>query len=560
MPPIPDRLRRRQTELSLGARDERMAQLASEEFDLLVVGGGITGCGVALDAAARGVTTALVEARDFASGTSSRSSKLIHGGLRYLRHREFGMVREASVERRRLQELAPGLVSSLPFVLPVYGSAWESLRYRVGLTLYDLVANFGNTARHRRLHPAEVESTVPGLQTTGLDAAYRYFDAVTDDARLTIQVAKVAASLGAVLVNHARVTALHRQNGRTEAATVHDALTDREFQIRARKVVLAGGVWMDELLALDDPKLAPNMRPARGVNIVVPGDRLPAGAAIAMTVPSDGRLVFAIPWHHRTLISTTDSPYSGDLAHPEFEMAEVDYLLEVVDHYFPGAGLGRQDVVAAQAGLRPLIAEPGKGVEDLSRRERLIHTPSGVLAVGGGKLTTYRPIAEKVVAAVIGDLAERGGNLPEGSAGTECIPLNRRIDDTPVESRGGVSGLDDADYLEWAYGADARLLSSRATGADARPILPGRPYVEAEIDYAVDREMAVRLSDFLSQRLRCLLIDDDQGMAAAERVASIMGCRLGWDEHQRQQQVATYRKRAGCYSPGKRGGGAREAG
>ena len=228
-----------------------MAHLASEEFDLLVVGGGITGCGVALDAAARGVTTALVEARDFASGTSSRSSKLIHGGLRYLRHREFGMVREACVERRRLQELAPGLVSSLPFVLPVYGGAWESLRYRVGLTLYDLVASFGNTARHRRLRRAEVESTVPGLRTTGLDAAYRYFDAVTDDARLTIQVAKVAASLGAVLVNHARVTALHRQNGRTGAATVHDALTDREFQIRARKVVLAGGVWLDELLALE---------------------------------------------------------------------------------------------------------------------------------------------------------------------------------------------------------------------------------------------------------------------------------------------------------------------
>ena len=430
----------------------------------------------------------------------------------------------------------------------------------MGLTLYDLVAGFGNTARHRRLPQAEIEAKFPGLRTAGLDAAYRYFDAVTDDARLTIQVAKVAGSLGAVLANHAPVTALHRHNGRIGVARVRDALTDREFQIRARKVVLAGGVWLDELLALDDPELAPKMRPARGVNIVVPGDRLPAGAAIAMTAPADGRLVFAIPWHHRTLISTTDCPYKGDLAHPGFEMAEVDYLLEVADHHFPGAGLGRRDVVAAQAGLRPLIAEPGKGVEDLSRRERLIHTPSGVLAVGGGKLTTYRPIAEKVVDAVIRDLVERGVDVPNGSAGTEHIPLNRRIEDAPVESRDGVSGLDDASYLEWAYGADARLLSGRGAGDDARPLLAGQPYVEAEIEYAAAREMAVRLADFLGQRLRCLLIDDEQGMVAVERVATIMGRRLGWDERQHQQEVAAYRERAERYSLRERDGGSRGAG
>jgi glycerol-3-phosphate dehydrogenase len=241
-------------------------------------------------------------------------------------------------------------------------------------------------------------------------------------------------------------------------------------------------------------------------------------------------------------------------------MEEVDYLLEVADHHVPAAGLGRQDVISAQAGLRPLIAEPGKGVEDLSRRERLIQTPSGVLAVGGGKLTTYRPIAEKVVDAVMRDLAERGAEVPDGSAETKHIPLNRRIDDAPVENRSGVSGLDDAGYLEWAYGADAGLLSGRVAGNGARALLPGRPYIEAEIEYAMDREMAVRLADFMSQRLRCLLIDEDQGMAAAERVATIMGHRLGWDERQHQQEVAAYRQRADRYSLRERDGSGREAG
>lgn len=545
MPPTAAGLRGRQGELSLGARRDRLAELEGREFDLLVIGGGITGCGIALDAAARGLATALVEARDFASGTSSRSSKLIHGGLRYLRHWEFGLVREASAERRLLQDLAPGLVSSLPFILPVYGGRWESLRYRAGLTLYDLLAGFRNSPRHRRLSSRELDTDSPGLRRSGLDAAYRYRDAVTDDARLTIQVAKVAASLGAVLVNHAPLTALHRRGGRTEAATALDDLTGREFRIRARKIVLAGGVWLDELLALDAPDLAHSMRPARGVNIVVPGEKFPTGAAIAMTSPSDGRLVFAIPWFHRTLISTTDSPFQGDLANPGFELAEVDYLLEVANHHFPDAGLGHRDLVSVQSGLRPLIAEPGKKtVEDLSRRERLIHTPSGVLAVGGGKLTTYRPIAGKVVDAVLDDLNERGISFPEAGVTTHGIPLNRRIDDKPVTNVDGVSGLRDDRYLEWAYGADAHLLAAPGTGDAGRPLLSCRPYVEAEVGYAVDREMAMSVSDFMAQRLRCLMIDDDQGLAGAERVATIMGRQLGWDEVECRGQVTDYRQQA----------------
>ena len=456
-PPSP--LRQRQRELFLGPRPDRIAELGSREFDLLVVGGGITGCGIALDAAARGLTTALVEARDFASGTSSRSTKLIHGGLRYLRHREFRLVREASAERRLLQRLAPGLVSSIPFVLPVYDSRWESLKYRAGLTLYDVVAGFRNTARHRRLRDRDIDVHYPGLRRPGLTAAYRYFDAVTDDARLTLQVARVAASLGAVFANYAPVTALIRRSGHTVGVTITDALSGRELQINARKVILAGGVWLDDLLALDAPVMAHNMSPARGVHIVLPGGRLPTGAAFTMTSPADRRLVFAIPWFHRTFVGTTDSPYHGDLAHPIFEIEDVDYLLDVVNYHFPDAGFNRTDVVAVQAGLRPLLSRPGRAVEDLSRRHRLIRTPSGVLAVGGGKLTTYRRIARKSVDAVLRDLSDEGSTFPEAGVSTEHVPLNRRIDDRPPPVAHGVSGLPSAAYLTWAYGADAPRLA-----------------------------------------------------------------------------------------------------
>ena len=360
--PLPER----QGELSLGPRPERIAELESREFDLLVVGGGITGCGIALDAAARGLSIALVEARDFASGTSSRTTKLIHGGLRYLRQREFALVREASAERRLLQRLAHGLVSSIPFVLPVYGSRLESLKYRAGLTLYDLVAGFRATTRHRRLSDQDITTHYPGMRRDGLKSAYRYFDAVTDDARLTLQVAKVAASLGAVCANNTPVTALLRHAGRTTGAAVTDSITGRDFQIKARKVVLAGGAWLDNLLALDTPGVAPRLAPTRGIHIVLPGDRLPPGTAFALTAPADGRLVFAIPWHHRTFVGTTDSPYDGDPANPPFNLPEVDYLLDAVNHNFPGAGFARADVVAVQSGLRPLISRPGRGLDDLS--------------------------------------------------------------------------------------------------------------------------------------------------------------------------------------------------
>ncbi len=266
------------------------------------------------------------------------------------------------------------------------------------------------------------------MRRDGLKATHRYFNAVTDDARLTLQVAKVAASLSAVCVNHTSVTALLRRSGQTLGATVTDSTTGRDLQIKARKVVLAGGVWLDDLLALDSPGLTPRMAPTRGIHIVLPGHRLPTRAAFAITSPTDGRLVFAIPWHHRTFVGTTDSPYDGDLANPLFKIEDVDYLPDVVNHNFPDTGFARADVVAVQSGLRPLISRPGRDAEDLSRRHRLICTPSGVLAVGGGKLTTYRPIARKTVDAVMQDLREAGLHFPNAGLNTENVPLNRRID------------------------------------------------------------------------------------------------------------------------------------
>ena len=538
------RIADRQGALSLGAREANLEALSRDDFDLLVVGGGILGCGIALDASARGLRTALVEASDFSGGTSSRSSKLIHGGLRYLERFEFSLTWEASAERRRLLSLAPGLVRPLPFVLPAY-RAIDAIKYELGLWLYDAVAGFRNTSVHSRYRAGAALGRYPQLRRAGLRAAFRYHDAVTDDSRLTIQVAKVAGSFGAVAANYARVFRFLKKDGAIRGAAVHDVLDGREIEVSARNVVLACGNWVDELLALDSSDHIPFLSPAKGVSLTVEGGFLPSDHAFFIPVEEDGRLVFAVPWYDRVLLSTTDTPYRGDLSNPGVDEEDVDYLLRAANRVFPGWNLTKRNVVAAQAGLRALVRGSARDVEDLSRRERLIRTSSGLLAVAGGKLTTYRPIAEKVVDALRSDPDRRGrsGRLPPSP--THAIPLTRRLDSTwrpPPEILDGPLG----NYLSWAYGEDAGPLASRAreTPGAAACLSPGRPYIREEVRYAVQREMAVTVSDFLARRVRANLLDDENGAGCAPAVADIMAELLGWDEVTRQARLRDYLKLA----------------
>ncbi|MDQ2827186.1 MAG: glycerol-3-phosphate dehydrogenase/oxidase, partial [Actinomycetota bacterium] len=380
-------------------REQALDRLATGQFDVLVVGGGITGAGVALDAASRGLRTALVERDDFGSGTSSRSSKLVHGGLRYLRQGDYRLVAQALAERRRLLHNAPHLVRPLPFLVPSYGSRAGLRAVSSALWLYDLAGGF-RIGLHRRLSPADTLARAPALRSQGLTGAHLYLDAQADDARLTLAVARTAVlDHGAVAANHARVTALEPGGAQVEA----DGHT---LEIDASIVVSAAGVWADELAGA----ARPSIRPAKGVHVTVPAERIPTDVALVLPVRADGRTVFVVPWPGtgRVYIGTTDTDYDGPLDSPVCTGADVDYLLDAVNASLTTA-LEPADVVGTWAGLRPLVAEGahGRRSSDLSRRHRVSRTPEGLVTISGGKLTTYRAMASDTVDEVESALGGR---------------------------------------------------------------------------------------------------------------------------------------------------------
>jgi glycerol-3-phosphate dehydrogenase len=481
-------------------REENLGRIAREPFDLLVVGGGITGCGIALDAAARGIKTALVERHDFASGTSSKSSKLIHGGLRYLKQLQFKVTFESSREKNRLRRLAPHLVRDLPFLFPVSSGFAGRAAVRTGLWIYDFAAGLPKGMIHRKMKPPEALEHVPGLDESRLRAAYLYYDAAADDCRLVMHVLKKAAELGACVANYAEVlefeddhTAAIRADGRMLAA-------------RAKVIVNATGVWCDEVLRRRDPDAAPLVRPSKGVHLILDRARLPIRTAAILQSPEDGRVVFLIPAEGRVIVGTTDTDYSGDIDHPRAESADVEYLLGLLNRNFPGARFGPRDVVSTYAGLRPLIRDDSDSPSKASRDHRIVD--GGILTVTGGKLTTYRLMARQVVDRVCRRLKLRKKST------THKIPLyaSQESDDPVVRH----------------YGSEAERI------ADRRPLIDGLPYVEGEVEYGAQREMAVTVSDLLLRRMRVGLFDGRQGRGVAERIAK----RLRWNVRQQLDDFA----------------------
>lgn len=480
----------------IARRVQRLSELGDRRFDLLVIGGGITGAGIARDAARRGLAVALVEREDFASGTSSRSSRLIHGGVRYLEHGYLRLVFEASRERRRLLELAPHLVRPMRFTWPVYkGARVPRWQLAAALSLYDMLALFKNVGRHKRLGRAGVLDAEPQLATEGLKGGAAYWDAATDDARLTLANVIDAAHASATVVNHARVTALTfaTVHGAADGAIVQDMVGGTEVRVQARVVLNATGPWTDEVTAMEEATRRPAVRGTKGVHIAVPSARVGNRSAVTMLSPDDGRVMFTLPSGTHTIIGTTDTPTQEHPHEVRAKRADVRYLLNACNRFFPDAKLTEDDVVAAWAGIRPLVATTKSGSPASTSREHAIRTSArGVITITGGKLTTYRAMAEQCVDVVMRHL------------GTLARPC-----DTTV----------------------APLPCHRAEPAPDDVLLdPALRWRETDVVHAVRHECAEHLADVLMRRTTLAYERKDHGRALAPRVAQLMGAALRWTD------------------------------
>jgi glycerol-3-phosphate dehydrogenase len=528
-------------------RSVALERLAGEEYDILVVGGGITGAGVALEAAAGGLRTALVERSDFASGTSSKSSKLVHGGLRYLHQRELGLVHESLLERQRLLTNAPHLVQPLTFLIPLFGKGGVVdgtvvRAFSLALWGYDAAGGWRIGKRHRKITAAEIKAHLPTLRSEQVVAGFLYYDASTDDARLTLSVLRTAVlEHGAVAANYAAVTGFVRgARGRITGASLADGT-----EIRARAVVNATGVWADELCSLDPSDGAPSLRPAKGTHLVVSRSKLPWDTAAVIPVPGDRRSIFVVPWGDHTYLGTTDTDYDGPLDDPQVTGADVDYILGAINSWVT-VPLRPSDVTATWAGLRPLLASaPGRPnrlserTADLSRRHRVVVSPEGLVTITGGKLTTYRKMAEDTLAVVRPALGERRRpsrtrRLPlRGAAGAASLTGRRAAAELGVQPAA-------LDHLRRRYGGEATAvigLAANDPGLMAH-LVPGLPYLRAEAVYAVRYEMARTLEDVLARRTRALLLEAEATAAAAPDVAALVGTQLGWDAERASDEVA----------------------
>jgi glycerol-3-phosphate dehydrogenase len=520
-------------------RADALARLADERFDVVVVGGGITGAGVALDAASRGLRTALVERDDFASGTSSKSSKLVHGGIRYLQQREYRLVYDALRERQIALRNAPHLVRVLPFLIPILtrdGLIDPRIARALGtaMWLYDLTGGARIGKLHRRISKATALEHMPTLNPDRLASAYLYYDAQTDDARLTLTIARTAAiEHDAVIANHASVAGvLKNSDGRVSGVRVK--ADGDEFDLEADAVVNAAGVWADDVRAFDEGAHPGSIRPAKGVHITVPWSKVRNDIAAIVPVPRDRRSIFVVPWGEFTYIGTTDTDYDGPLDDPACTHDDVRYLLDAMNTSL-ASPLHERDVTGTWAGLRPLLASAGnERTADLSRRHAVARSVSGMVTVTGGKLTTYRSMAADAVDAVTSDLGRGGSSRTRNLALLGGREFQAAAGGEPSRH----------EHLAGRYGTLAAevLALVDADPALGEPLVPGLPYLRAEAVYAVRAEMARSVDDVLSRRTRSRLLARDASARVADDVARIVGDELGWSDGTRREQAAAYRR------------------
>lgn len=552
-------------DLSATERTATLRAMAAEGVDVLVIGGGITGAGVALDAASRGFKVGLVEQADFAGGTSSRSTKLVHGGIRYLPQFDFSLVHEALVERARLVANAPHLVRPLPFLVPFYRGLTRPLGIRLpaagrpllplamnlGLWLYDRLADGMVLIRHRPVSVGEALHLFPYLRRDGLSRASLYYDAQTDDARLTLAVLRTAARHGARCVNYTRAVRLVRDSGRVAGVEVEDRMAGERLQIRARWVVNAAGVWAAEVARLAGSGQPVELTLSKGVHLVLPRELLGVGsAALVLPETEDGRLAFVVPWEGRAILGTTDTPYSGPMDEPPVTADDVAYLLRHARRFLD-VELEPQDVVGAYAGLRPLVSAGGRSA-DISRRHAVVRHEAGFVSIIGGKLTTYRQMAQDVVDLIAReDAGSTSGRPAAGRPGpcrTQRLTLvgGEEPESWPYLVRHAIrSGLapELAERLLRRYGSElGRLLALiRDDPSLAEPVAPGVPCIGAEVVFACQGTMPANLEDMMVRRLRLAVLDSEAARTAAEAVATLMARALDWPADRRAWELAHYR-------------------
>jgi glycerol-3-phosphate dehydrogenase len=529
------------------SRQDALETLQSHEFDVVVIGGGVTGAGVALDAASRGYAVALVERDDFAQGTSSRSSKMVHGGLRYLQNFDLGLVREALLERQLMVQLAPHLVYPTPFLIPTLGDERRDRRYGVGLNMYDVMATsrigrgrsqrdehsgeegYWAPDRHRTISGEEVAEMIPALAPSEPSSAYLFYDCQTDDARLVLTILGEAERFGATLLNGAEVTDVVDDDGRASGVVFREAESGDELEVRAANVVNATGVWADrikpeEILTEEE---IPRIAPSRGTHITLSMEDLPIGTAACIVPAGEERTIFALPWYGRVLAGTTDNDYDGDIDRVPPSPDDVTYLLDALNSYFE-LELTPDAITGAYAGVRPLIStgDPKKSV-DISRKAELYETSSGMLTITGGKLTTWRRMAQQVVDRIV----ERDGR--EAECRTDDIPLGMPARPEDLESKvklhAGVRG-----QLAFRYGHAARnVLDVCGERPElAEPIVEGQHDLLAEVVIAARHEQARSVADLLLRRTRLGLVAAPELRTAesVRPVAELLGGELGWSK------------------------------
>jgi glycerol-3-phosphate dehydrogenase len=542
-------------------RAASLEAIAGAHFEVVVIGGGITGAGVALDAASRGYSVALLERDDYAVGTSSRSSKMVHGGLRYLQNFDLGLVREALLERQLLVHLAPHLVYPTPFLVAALGEDKRDRKVGIGLNMYDVMAatragrgrrerrekfsaqpreeeQWWSPDRHRTIGPDEVLELVPALASRDPHDAYLFYDCQTDDVRLVLTVLGEAERYGAVMLNGAEVVEVTGGRGGRAGVAFVESDSGERIEVAADHVVNATGVWADairpEVVEEED---VPRIAPGRGTHLVLDARDLPMGSAACIVPAGEGRMIFALPWYGRTLIGTTDNDFDGDTRHPRPGSDEVEYLLDAANAFF-GTSLGVGDLVGAYAGVRPLISsgDPRKSV-DISRKEELYETSSGMLTITGGKLTTYRRMAKLTVDRLV----EREGRV--APCRTAELPLGMEARPADLETPDGV-GEEALSQLAFRYGhASRRVLAlARERPELAAPIVPGRPDLLAEVVLAARHEQARSLADVLLRRTRLGILASPElrDPEARRPIAAAMGAELGWSAARVEAEIAAW--------------------
>lgn len=528
-------------------RANAMRRLETESFDLVVIGGGITGAGIFRDAVLRGLKTALVERDDFASGTSSRSSKLVHGGLRYLEQYRFGLVYESTQERARLMKLARHLVRPLGFLFPVWSGAKHGLWFmHMGLCLYDMLGSFRNYRLHRKLGADQALRAEPMLRRDGLKGALHYYDAIAEDYRLTLETLIDGHRQGGVVVSRCEAGEAIFEGDRLKTIRVTDRLSGESLDVSAKVAVCAAGPWTQQVLGRMGVEGGPRLRPTKGTHIVLPFATLPLKQAVAVQHPTDGRAVFAIPWNGATILGTTDTDYDGPFDEVFADADDVAYLLDIARATFPEFNGTPADVLGTWAGLRPLLSEEdGVSESQVSREHVVTSDPRGVVAIAGGKLTTYRLMAIEAVEAAIRLLRRRG--IPRSSTRKRPLPYCVGLsDETSVEASINLLMQDRslphpvAKRLVETYGSEASevLALSTDNASLLKPLAENWPFLRAEIAHAALNEGALAVEDALCRRTPAFfLVPGAAGEAIYRDAAEIMGDVLGWDADHRDREV-----------------------